>query len=743
MAEGGVRRFSVPNESRLFSGPGSRLCAALIACGFLTLFCAQPEQRRANSSAPPQNLLLITVDTVRADHIGVYGNAAAETPVLDQLAKEGVRFDSAMSAVPLTLPSHATILSGLNPPHHGLRNNAAGRFPTDRETLATLLSAAGRATGAFVGSFVLDHRFGLARGFDAYDDEIERDPAATDSGNLEAERPASAVVDRALDWLEKSANPKSGRPFFAWVHLYDAHAPYTPPEPFRTRHARSLYDGEIAFVDSQIGRLLEFLNRRGLSRSTLVAVAADHGEGLGDHGESTHGVLLYEPTLRVPLILRAPGTLPAGTVIATPVSLADLAPTLLGLLKVRSPGLPASADGRDLSASLGQGVEPAQTDLYAETEYPRIFGWSGLYALRRGKLKYVAAPTAELYDLSRDPGEATSLLSDHTRRPDLDVRLARLQENARRPEEAPVGSEESVAKLASLGYIGGSPSTAQAAGKPLKNPKDMIGLFHRFELAHWALLEGKTDEAARMLESLVANDPENPVFRSQLGKTYRLTGDFPRAIASYRKALAANPQDPEARYNLAVSLQEAGHGAEAFAALTEAIQQDPSRPEAHNALGIALAQTGKLSEALAEFDKAAELDPHDARAQNNRGNILRQQQRFDEAEHAYRRAVELAPRYAEAWNGLGTLEVMRGQPADAISSFERALELAPQDHEARLNIGIAYETMGNRPAALAAYQEFIREAGQDPGFASQRVVARQLIARLSGAHQAPSEPEGR
>jgi len=710
-----------------------------------SLFCLScARQRRAQSPAHPQNLLLVTIDTVRADHLGVYGDAAAETPQLDRLAKEGVRFENAMSAVPLTLPSHATILSGLAPPHHGLRNNAAGRFPTDRETLATRLSTAGRATGAFVGSFVLDHRFGLARGFDVYDDEIERDPAATDSGNLEAERPASAVVDRAVAWLEKNADPRSGRPFFAWVHLYDAHAPYTPPEPYRSRHAENLYDGEIAFVDAQVGRLLEFLERRKLSESTLVAVAADHGEGLGDHGESTHGVLLYEPTLRVPLILRAPGLLPAGKVTRAPVSLTDVAPTVLGLLKIPSPASPASgADGRDLSAALTGGTEPPEADLYAETEYPRIFGWSGLYALRHGKLKYIAAPGAELYDLSRDPGEASNLLEHRARRPDLDVRLARLQENARVPEAAGGRSDETVAKLASLGYIGGAPSAQTPEGKVLKDPKDMVRLFHEFELAHWALLEGRADNAAKTLESLVAADPDNPVFRSQLAKTYRKKGDFSRAIAAYRKAVAAAPEDPEARYNLAVTLQEAGHGAEAFEALTEAIREDPSRPEAHNALGIALAQTGRLSEALAEFDKAAAFDPRDARAQNNRGNVLRQMQRPDEAEQAYRRAIELAPRYADAWNGLGTLQVMRGRPSEALASFQRALELDPHDHEARLNMGIAFETMGNRPAALAAYQDFIREAGQDPGFATQRVVARQLIARLSGAHQAPAEPEGR
>jgi arylsulfatase A-like enzyme/Flp pilus assembly protein TadD len=720
--------------------------AAALAFSLIGLFCAR--QRNGAKASRPQNLLLITLDTVRADHIGIYGYKPAETPALDRLAKQGLRFEHALSAVPLTLPSHATILSGLTPPHHGLRNNAAGRFPVDRETLATQLSAAGYRTGAFVGSFVLDHRFGLARGFDVYDDEIERDPAASDLGGLEAERPGSVVVDRALAWLEKVAAQEPERPFFAWVHLYDAHAPYTPPEPYRSRHKDAPYDGEIASVDAQVGRLLEFLDRRKLYASTLVAVAADHGEALGEHGELTHGVLLYEPTLRVPLILRSPQSLPAGKVIETPVGLADLAPTLAGLIGLkpapatRGNAVAGSPDGRDLSALLRQGAEPSEADLYAETEYPRIFGWSGLYALRHGKLKYIAAPTAELFDLSHDPGEAANLLEARARRADLDVRLTRLQENARAPEAAG-HSDETVAKLASLGYIGGNPSPSSQDPQALKDPKEMVRSFRQFEQANWALLAGHADEAAKTLEPLVAADPGNSVFRGLLAKTHRRKGNYSRAIALYREAVAAAPDDPEVRYNLAVTLQEAGRGSEALAAVTEAIRRDPSRPEAHNALGITLSQTGRLTEALAEFDRAVKLDPRDARPQNNRGNVLKQMGRLDEAEQAYRRAVELAPRYAEAWNGLGTLEVARDRSAAAIPHFQRALELAPQYHEARLNLGIAFETMGNRPAALAAYRDFIREAGQDPGFAAQRAVARQLIARLSGARDAPKEPEGR
>ncbi len=723
------------------TGPARR--GGLVALSLATLLAAGCGQRRV----APRNLILVTLDTVRADHLGGYGKPDAETPALDRLAREGIRFSNAFSTVPLTLPSHATILSGLTPPHHGLRNNGGGAFPVDRPTLATRLSSAGYRTGAFVGAFVLDHRFGLDRGFDTYDDEIDRDPAA--GAGLEAERPGSIVVDRALAWLENKARPGEP-PFFAWVHLYDAHAPYAPPEPYASRHRDSPYDGEIASVDAQVARLIGFLETRGLAATTLVAVAADHGEALGEHGELTHGLLLYDPTLRVPLILRGAG-LPAGRVVDTPVSLADLAPTLAGLLA--TPLVPpkgsatragASLDGRDLSDAVRRGTETRPADLYAETEYPRIFGWSGLSSVRRRGLKYVAGPKAELYDWVSDPKESANRLGNGQRRSDLDRTLAALRGGGATPAPAVAPSAEAAAKLASLGYIGGRIPPG-AEGRPLPDPKDMAPFFRRFETANWELEAGRAAAAARALEPLLAADPGNPVFRGLLAKALRRQGDLPRAIALYREAVERAPEDPETRYNLAVTLQEAGRSAEALTALAEAIRRDPSRPEAHNALAISLVQAGRPVEALAELDRAIEIDPRDARAHGNRGNVLRGLSRFEEAEAAYRRAVALSPRYAEAWNGLGALEVARGRPRASIAFFRQALELAPAYKEVKLNLGIAFETLGDAPAALAAYGEFVRDAEGDPEFTRQTLVARQLIARLgpTRARAAASKPERR
>jgi choline-sulfatase len=698
----------------------SRVLVAAVGVAAALASCARP---RPTGSAAGFNLLLVTVDTVRADRIRAYGYDQIETPNLDRLAAQGVRFAQAESPVPLTLPAHASILSGLLPPRHGVRNNGAERFPEAPPTLASHLSASGFRTGAFIGAFVLDRRFGLARGFDHYDDDIPRERAA----DLDAERPGRVVVDRTLAWLGE----KSEKPFFAWVHLYDAHAPYTPPEPFRTRYAGSPYDGEIAEVDAQVGRLLAELDSKGLAANTVVAVVGDHGEELGEHGELTHGLLVYEPSLHVPLILRAPGVLPAGWVVEAPVSLVDLAPTLAALLGHPLPATPGrTLDGRDLSGNLRERREPAAEDLYAESLYGTSFGWSPVFALRRGEMKYIAAPRPELYDLRHDPAESTNLEARLTGEShELATRLAALAGSSGEAAAPAEMDAEARSRLLSLGYLAGA-SLGTRTGDRGKDPKDAVILFRAFEEAHGTLVAGHLDEARTQYEKLVAADPSNPVFVGQLAETCRRQGDYGRAVALYREAVAIAPQDRDARYNLAVTLQEAGHAEEALEALTAAIRLDPGRPEAHNALGIALALRGDLEGARQQFAQVVELDPHNSRAFNNLGNVLRDLRRPQEAEHAYRRAIELAPDYADPLNGLGTLEVQADKPAEAIPYFDRALSIAPELQEARLNRAIAEELAGNREAAIAGYRDFVARTEGDPQFVDQRRVALRLLERL-------------
>jgi Flp pilus assembly protein TadD len=698
-------------------------------------------------AARDPNLVLVTLDTVRADHLGCYGDEAAVTPALDRLAAAGVRFAQASSAVPLTLPSHATLLSGLLPTRHGVRNNGAGALSGTTPTLATLLAGEGYRTGAFVGAFVLDRRFGLNQGFEVYDDEIPRDPRA--GVTLEAERPGREVVDRALAWLGR----EDPRPFFLWVHLYDAHAPYAPPPAWAVRHPGRPYAGEISAVDEQVDRILAELDRRGLEETTVVAVAADHGEGLGEHGELTHGLLLYEPTLRVPLLLAAPGRLKP-RVVKTPVSLVDLAPTLAGLLgKALAPPAAGSLDGRDLSAALLAGDEPPAADLYAESRYPAIFGWSPLSALRRRDLKYIASPRPELYDLRRDPREAADLMrpgggAAAQRARGFAARLAEIEAGAAAAPRPSAPDAETRARLASLGYVAAGEAPAVASGVPggpprqAPDPKTMVDLFQRFEKAHIRLQAGETDAALRELAALVEADPANAVFRGKLAAAWRGRGALEKAVPLYRQAAASAPQDPEAWYNLAAALQEAGELAAARQAIGRALRLDGSRPEAHNTLGIVAMGEGKLEEARREFAAAAELDPRNAQALNNLGNVLRALGRPRQAEGAYQRSAGLAPRYAEPLNGLGALEVERDRPAAALAYFERALALAPAYHEVRLNRAIAHDLAGDAVAAVNAYRDFLAATQGDPRFAEQRRAARQLLARLASRARDARRPRG-
>ena len=656
-----------------------------LLCSFLLLLIAACARER-----PRPNVLLITLDTFRADRLG------ARTPALARLAAEGVRFDHADSPVPLTLPAHATLLSGALPLHHGLRNNGAGAFPEDRDTLATLFARGGWRTGAFVGSFILDRRFGWARGFDRYDDEITRN-AGDASGSFEAERRGGEVVDRALAWLKDG----DGRPFFAWVHLYDAHAPYVPS-----------YDAEIAYVDAQVGRLLAAIDRK----TTIVVVVGDHGESLGEHGELTHGLLLYEPTLHVPLIVAAPSLAPR--VVREPVSTVDVAPTIAKLAGVTFPG---TIDGAD-------GLENPSHMIYAETEYPATLGWSGLASARSGDSKLITGTYAELFDLRRDPAESVNRLNDDRRTyRALTSSLDALRATAVAARPTAI-DDETRRKLASLGYVAPAAGAAPAAAR---DPRAMAPLFRRYEEAMGAINEGRARQAIAPLEQLVRDDPSNHVFRETLARALRQSGDRARAVALYRQAVALAPHDSDAWYDLASALQENGNAAEAEVVIAEAAKRDPNRPELHNMRGVALAERGELAAAEAEFRKALAADARDPRAWNNLGNITRASNRDDDAIAAYEKAIAAAPRYADALNGLGAVLVQKERAAEALRYFDAALEIAPDLYEAQLNRAVALTLAGDARGAAEQLRRLL--ANLPSGAAHDRIrdAARTLLSRVS------------
>jgi arylsulfatase A-like enzyme/Tfp pilus assembly protein PilF len=668
--------------------------AAILIFALLISACRETPRR-------PLNVLLITVDTFRADRVGT------DTPALAALARQGIRFDAADSPVPLTLPAHASLMSGLLPLHHGMRNNGIGVFPAARQTLATRFGGSNYRTGAFVGSFILDHRFGLDRGFERYDDEIVRN-VTDSSGTFDAERRGGDVADRALAWLRQN----DARPFFAWVHLYDAHAPYAPPPPYP-----QTYDGEVAYVDAQVARLLAAVDRG----NTIIVVVGDHGEALGEHGELTHGLLLYEPTLHVPMIIAAPSLAPR--VIRTAVSTVDLAPTIASLAGV---AFTSPLDGRDLAEDVRNGREPQSAPMYAETQYPATFGWSAISALRETSTKLISGPAPELYDLQRDPGEMVNVLTNQRRAyRGLSTRLEQLRATAVASSPSTVDAETR-AKLASLGYVAPTPSTS--GGK--RDPKSVAPLFRAFEEATAMLNAGRARAAGASLEQLVRDDPTNHVFRETLARALRQSGDVARAIALYRQAVALAPNDADAWYNLAVALQESGYAHEGAIALAEAAQRDPNRPEIHNIRGAALAEAGNLAEAEREFRATIAADPRNARAYNNLGNVLSAMNRHDEAADAYRKAIDLAPRYADPLNGLGAMLVSDGRARDALPYFDRAMEIAPNYYEAQLNRAVALQMSGDNAAAAAELERLLARLPAGPQYTSERNAARTFLQRL-------------
>jgi arylsulfatase A-like enzyme/Flp pilus assembly protein TadD len=674
-------------NDRVFRKP-----AAIILLALLITTCRETARR-------PLNVLLITVDTFRADRVG------SNTPAIAALARDGIRFDAADSPVPLTLPAHASLMSGLLPLHHGMRNNGIGVFPAARQTLAAIFAAHSYRTGAFVGSFILDHRFGLDRGFERYDDEIVRN-VTDSSGTFDAERRGAEVVDRALAWLRQN----DARPFFAWVHLYDAHAPYAPPPPYP-----QTYDGEVAYVDAQVARLLAAVDRG----NTIIVIVGDHGEALGEHGELTHGLLLYEPTLHVPMIVAAPSLAPR--VIRTPVSTVDLAPTIASLAGV---AFAAPLDGRDLDVRNGH--EPASAAIYAETQYAATFGWSELASMRMASTKLISAPAPELYDLQRDPGEMVNVLTNERRAfRDLSTRLDQLRATAVASSTSAVDAETR-AKLASLGYVAPAPSTSGTK----RDPKSVAPLFRAFEEATAMLNAGRARDAASSLEQLVRADPTNHVFRETLARALKQNGDTARAIALNREAVALAPNDADAWYNLAVALQESGNAREGAIALAEAAKRDPNRPEIHNIRGTALAEAGNLAEAEKEFRATIAADPRNARAFNNLGNVLSAMNRHAEAGDAYRKAIELAPTYADPLNGLGAMLVGDGHARDALPYFDRALQIAPDDYEAEINRAVALQMSGDDAAAAAELQRLLARLPPGPRYASERNAARTFLQRL-------------
>lgn len=557
-------------------------------------------------SAAGFNVALITLDTTRADHLGAYGYQKAQTPVLDRLASQGIRFADAVSPAPLTLVSHTSILTGLDPVHHGVRNNGQYRLDPSRVTLPEVLKENGYQTAAFVSGFVLDARYGLAQGFDLYDDRVEPLPGQPFGGM--GERSAEAVTDAALDWL---AGRGKSPPFFLWVHYYSPHAEYKPPKAFADRFPESPYDGEIAYMDSQVGRLLEALGKTG--EKLLILVAGDHGESFGEHGEYAHSHLIYESTQHVPLFLWSPSVIRTPRVVDDAVvGLVDIFPTILDLLGVRDE---AAKDGVSLRLARANG----ERAIYMETMATYLDnGWAPLYGLRRHQDKYVLAPRPEYYDLAADPVESQNLYGNGSGRAGTLSRLAeeltsRLKDSPS-PEsiaaEAAKPDPESLRKLQALGYLSG---TGPARGKSadLPDPKDMMPIQKLLIESRTLRREGKLEEALAGAKEALQKAPEDLEALEENGLVYI---EMNRLEEAEKVLWAYSERKPNPNINilLAEILAESGRRADAELLLQQALELEPDHGGVMITWGDLLAAKGEYDEAIGWYQKAKRVDPYRA-----------------------------------------------------------------------------------------------------------------------------------
>jgi arylsulfatase A-like enzyme/tetratricopeptide (TPR) repeat protein len=645
-----------------------------------------------------QNVLLITIDTLRADALGCYGGLAA-TPALDRLAEQGTRYTFAHAHAPLTLVSHASILSGLYPFQHGVHDNSGFRFPRSGSTLATRLKTLGFATGAFVGAFPVHSQFGLNSGFDVYDDEFEERALPTDF--TISERPATAVVGAAKRWIDQ----QSGR-WFAWVHVFDPHAPYRPPEPFASRYANDLYAGEVAATDAGLAPLLDDVRAR-TNRPTLIVVTGDHGEALGDHGEQTHGIFAYEATLRVPLLIaQIGGSTPPrsrGTVSDESVRHIDIAPTILDALGVAAdPALP----GRTLFGE----APPGATISYFEALAASLNrGWAPLTGVLVGREKLVDLPLPELYDLNADAAERENLID---RRPDrrrvLEASLrgfGGVAPGVRRAEDA-----ATVQRLRSLGYVSGSRPAGRKTYTAEDDPKRLIDLDLKIHQAIASFQEGNAARAAALYRDVLAQRPDMATAYEQLSFVYWESGDRTNAIATLQRAVSQGIVDTSIDTKLGMYLTETGHPAQGLIWLQRGAANPAAEIDALNALAIGYARAGRAAEALSTFQRVLAIDPRSAMAWQNIGSLELERGNAAAARDAFQRALDIDANWAAAYTGLGVAEQRLRNPDAAIESWKEAVQREPREFDALYNLATELASAGRHDEAREYAERFVETA---------------------------------
>lgn len=689
---------------RLLSRAGVLLAAGTLLVIALALWAWRDPRSAAPAGGP---IVVISVDTLRADRLPAYGYTRTRTPHIDRLVADGVLFENAYSHSPQTLPAHASILSGELPFEHGVRDNIGFSVKPGQRSLQQALAGHGYATGGFVSSYVLRRQTGIGQGFDVYDDAL---PAASPGAPLGlVQRPGADTMAAAAGWIDRQPSAK----FFLFAHIYEPHTPYAPP----ARFPGDPYDGEVAYADEIVGGLLDHLRTKNLYDAATIVLLSDHGEGLGDHGEDEHGLFLYRETIRVPLIIKLPAARGAGRRIADLVQHIDLLPTLLDIAGV---GPRASLPGRSLAPVLDSTGELPEAQLYAESLSPRYhFGWSELYALSVDRYRYIRAPRDELYDVARDPGELTSVITQHQQvhegmRRALDAILA-----SATIETPSAVSEEDRRKLAALGYVSAAAAaTLTGPGEDLADPKDKVGTLRKYRRAAQLAGDRKFAEATRLYRELLREDAGMTDVRLKLADAYERSGRLDEALAEYKHVIARNPRDPAALTGAAGTLMRLGRFEQARAHAELATGITPA--VAHELLARIHVERGDADAARRAARLAQEADPSLPMPSFVEGLILHGRGEYAAAvPHLLTARQSLASRTQQ----LGDVNYLAGDSLARLERYGEAepllkaeLVLFPNHTRARAGLAMLYRATGRDAEAERAIEDLLRSSPTPEGY---------------------------
>ncbi|MBA7644300.1 Lipopolysaccharide assembly protein B [subsurface metagenome] len=657
------------------------------------------------------NILFITLDTTRADHLGCYGYDKAETPNMDRLAETGILFKNATCQVPLTLPSHSSIFTGTYPFYHGVRDNGGFYLDPERTTLAEVLKVHGMATSAFVGAFVVDSRWGLDQGIDYYYDNF--DFAKYKRISLDSvQREGGEVIEAFFEWFEENYQKK----FFSWIHFYDPHTPYDPPEPYKTRFSKwnwGLYDGEIAYVDELIGKVLDKLIEKDVLEKTLIVIVGDHGESLGQHKENAHGFFIYDAAISVPLIIHLPTQNLKAKKVNVRVETIDIMPTLLQILGLP---LPSEVQGKSLLPLILDKHSNQERFAYSETYYPRYhFGWSELKSLQNSRYKYIQAPRPELYDIVNDPNELTNIYRQEIRigkqfEEKLNSLLEKMSAEGIEEKGPQKLDEEAMEKLMALGYVGGFTSQSEL-GKTgdLPDPKDKIHLFNKLKMAEGNFAEDKLEAALERITEVIEEDPLIKEARRVRARIFLKMNKLEEAIEECKEALKIDPEYEAAIFSLAHAYKRLKKYEEAITGYERLMQLDPRDHKPAYNLGEIYMKMDDIDKAIFYLQKAIDLEPErSSMAHNLLGTAYFEKEMLEQAEAEFNKALELRLHIPDGHYNLALVYEERNELQKAIEEYKKEIELHPAAYPAHFNLAKLYGKTGYQRKGIEHFKEAIK-----------------------------------